>query len=172
MLNDIECSDQPDTKLLDSKRLSIPDTPRANVEPGQTDFRLVPISRMVRVHSLPTSRRATRCKRVPLRWRANSFWRRYRRRAVDFSNDGGHTCTRHNSAGTKASTVFANGRSPSRHRLRVPRSDGKVHQHQWRGTTRQAQLESKWVHAQRGERRTSSSLEGGENMVRHTLPWP
>jgi len=50
MLNDIEVLDQPDTELLDSNGLSNPDTPRANVEPGQTDFRLVRSAEWFRVH--------------------------------------------------------------------------------------------------------------------------
>jgi len=47
MLNDIEVLAQPDTNYWMATAYTIPDTPRANVEPGQTGFKSVPISRMV-----------------------------------------------------------------------------------------------------------------------------
>jgi DMSO/TMAO reductase YedYZ molybdopterin-dependent catalytic subunit len=47
MLNDIEVLDQPDTNFWMATAYTIPDTPHANVRPGETDFKLVPISRMV-----------------------------------------------------------------------------------------------------------------------------
>ena len=46
MLNDVEVLDQPDTNLWMKMAYTIPDTPHANVQPGQTGFRSVPISRM------------------------------------------------------------------------------------------------------------------------------
>jgi hypothetical protein len=47
MLNDIEVLDQPDTNYWMKTAYTIPDTPRANVKPGETGFKSVPISRMV-----------------------------------------------------------------------------------------------------------------------------
>jgi DMSO/TMAO reductase YedYZ molybdopterin-dependent catalytic subunit len=47
MLNDIEVLDQPDTNYWTKTAYRIPDTPRANIRPGETDVKFVPISRMV-----------------------------------------------------------------------------------------------------------------------------
>src|SRR6267378_1256968 len=47
MLNDIEVLDQPDTNYWTKVAYTIPDTPRANIRPGETDVKFVPISRMV-----------------------------------------------------------------------------------------------------------------------------
>jgi DMSO/TMAO reductase YedYZ molybdopterin-dependent catalytic subunit len=47
MLNDIEVLDQPDTNYWTKTAYTIPDTPHASVEPGQTNVRMIPINRMV-----------------------------------------------------------------------------------------------------------------------------
>lgn len=47
MLNDIEVLDKPDDNFWTAKAYLIPDTPLANVRPGQTGFNLVPISGML-----------------------------------------------------------------------------------------------------------------------------
>jgi DMSO/TMAO reductase YedYZ molybdopterin-dependent catalytic subunit len=47
MLNDIEVLDAPDENFWMKTAYRIPDTPRANVSPGQTGFNTVPINRMV-----------------------------------------------------------------------------------------------------------------------------
>ena len=47
MLSDIEVLDAPDTNYWMATAYRIPDTPYANVEPGQTGFKTVPINRMV-----------------------------------------------------------------------------------------------------------------------------
>src|SRR5260370_22532860 len=47
MLNDIEVLDQPDTNYWTKTAYTIPDTPRADIRPGETDVKFVPISRMV-----------------------------------------------------------------------------------------------------------------------------
>jgi DMSO/TMAO reductase YedYZ molybdopterin-dependent catalytic subunit len=47
MLNDIEVLNAPDDNFWTAKAYLIPDTPLANVRPGQTGFKLVPISGMV-----------------------------------------------------------------------------------------------------------------------------
>jgi DMSO/TMAO reductase YedYZ molybdopterin-dependent catalytic subunit len=46
MLNDIEVRDKPDDDFWMTKAYLIPDTPFANVKPGATDFKSVPINRM------------------------------------------------------------------------------------------------------------------------------
>ncbi len=47
MLQDIEVLDRPDESFWTSKAYLIPDTPGANVTPGQTGVKMVPINRMV-----------------------------------------------------------------------------------------------------------------------------
>jgi DMSO/TMAO reductase YedYZ molybdopterin-dependent catalytic subunit len=47
MLSDIEVLDRKDDNYWMATAYTIPDTPHANITPGQTDVRMVPISRMV-----------------------------------------------------------------------------------------------------------------------------
>jgi DMSO/TMAO reductase YedYZ molybdopterin-dependent catalytic subunit len=47
MLSDIEVLDQPDTNYWTKVAYTIPDTPHANVEPGETGVKMIPINRMV-----------------------------------------------------------------------------------------------------------------------------
>ncbi len=47
MLNDIEVLDAPDESFWMKTAYRIPDTPGANVKPGETGFKTVPINRMV-----------------------------------------------------------------------------------------------------------------------------
>lgn len=47
MLNDIEVLDKPDDNYWMAVAYTIPDTPYANIAPGQTGVRLVPINRML-----------------------------------------------------------------------------------------------------------------------------
>jgi DMSO/TMAO reductase YedYZ molybdopterin-dependent catalytic subunit len=47
MLNDIEVLDKPDDNFWTAKAYLIPDTPFANVVPGQKDVKMVPINRML-----------------------------------------------------------------------------------------------------------------------------
>src|SRR3982075_3978849 len=47
MLNDIEVLNQPDTNYWMKTAYTIPDTPGANIRPGETGVKSVPISRMV-----------------------------------------------------------------------------------------------------------------------------
>jgi DMSO/TMAO reductase YedYZ molybdopterin-dependent catalytic subunit len=47
MLNDIEVLDKPDDNYWMAAAYTIPDTPRANIAPGQTGVKMVPINRMV-----------------------------------------------------------------------------------------------------------------------------
>ena len=47
MLNDIEVLDQPDANYWTKTAYTIPDTPHANIKPGETGVKMVPINRMV-----------------------------------------------------------------------------------------------------------------------------
>jgi DMSO/TMAO reductase YedYZ molybdopterin-dependent catalytic subunit len=47
MLSDIEVLDQPDTNYWTKVAYTIPDTPHANIKPGETDVKMIPINRMV-----------------------------------------------------------------------------------------------------------------------------
>src|SRR5208337_2813383 len=47
MLNGIEVLDRPDTNYWTAKAYRIPDTPHATIKPGESDVKLVPITRMV-----------------------------------------------------------------------------------------------------------------------------
>src|SRR5258707_2929055 len=47
MLNDIEVLDKPDDNFWTTKAYLIPDTPFANVVPGQKGVKMVPINRML-----------------------------------------------------------------------------------------------------------------------------
>ena len=47
MLNDIEVLDQPDTNYWTKVAYTIPDTPHADITPGETNVKMVPINRMV-----------------------------------------------------------------------------------------------------------------------------
>ena len=47
MLSDIEVLDQPDTNYWTKVAYTIPDTPYANIRPGETNMRMIPINRMV-----------------------------------------------------------------------------------------------------------------------------
>jgi hypothetical protein len=47
MLNDIEVLDEPDKNFWMASAYLIPDTPFANVKPGETGFKTVPINRML-----------------------------------------------------------------------------------------------------------------------------
>jgi len=47
MLNDIEVLNEPDTNYWTKVAYTIPDTPHASIKPGETNVKMVPISRMV-----------------------------------------------------------------------------------------------------------------------------
>jgi DMSO/TMAO reductase YedYZ molybdopterin-dependent catalytic subunit len=92
MLNDIEVLDQPDTNFWTATAYRIPDTPRANVQPGQTGVNLVPISRMV-PRSFITNIKAGDALQAgaPTLARGIAFGGDTGVSRVDFSSDGGNT---------------------------------------------------------------------------------
>ena len=92
MLNDIEVLAAPDDNYWTATAYRIPDTPGANVKPGTTDLKTVPINRMVPRSFFTNVTDATTVKpgaTVPVRGIAFGGDRGVAR--VDLSLDGGHT---------------------------------------------------------------------------------
>ena len=92
MLNDIEVLDAPDDSFWMATAYRIPDTPGANVKPGEAGFKTVPINRMVPRSFFTNVTNATTVKAgapVPVRGIAFGGDRGVAR--VDLSADGGHT---------------------------------------------------------------------------------
>jgi DMSO/TMAO reductase YedYZ molybdopterin-dependent catalytic subunit len=90
MLNDIEVLDQPDTNFWTKTAYTIPDTPNANIKPGETGVRMVPINRMV-PRSFITNIKAGDTLRASARTLARgiAFGGDSGVSRVDFSRDGG-----------------------------------------------------------------------------------
>ena len=90
MLNDIEVLDQADTNYWTATAYRIPDTPHANVRPGQTGFKLVPINRMVPRSFITNIKTGDRVNaRAPTLARGIAFGGDTGVARVDFSSDGG-----------------------------------------------------------------------------------
>jgi DMSO/TMAO reductase YedYZ molybdopterin-dependent catalytic subunit len=92
MLNDIEVLNAPDDSFWMATAYRIPDTPGANVKPGEAGFKTVPINRMVPRSLFSNVTNATTVKAgapVPVRGIAFGGDRGVAR--VDLSADGGHT---------------------------------------------------------------------------------
>jgi DMSO/TMAO reductase YedYZ molybdopterin-dependent catalytic subunit len=92
MLNDIEVLNTPDNNYWMATAYRIPDTPGANVQPGETGFKTVPINRMVPRSLFTNVIEATTVKagaQVPLRGIA--FGGDCGVARVDLSADGGKT---------------------------------------------------------------------------------
>ncbi len=92
MLNDIEVLDQPDKNYWMAQAYLIPDTPHADVRPGQTGVKTVPINRMV-PRSFITNIRAGEMLRAaaPMLARGIAFGGDSGVARVEFSADGGRT---------------------------------------------------------------------------------
>ena len=90
MLNDIEVLDQPDMNYWSKVAYTIPDTPHASIEPGQTDVRMVPINRMVprSFVTSPTSGSAVRAE-MPIMFRGIAFGGDCGVAKVEISTDNG-----------------------------------------------------------------------------------
>ena len=92
MLSDIEVLDAPDKTYWMADAYHVPDTPGANVKPGQTGFKTVPISRMVPRSFFTSVTGATTVKSgVPLSLRGIAFGGDCGVAQVDLSADGGRT---------------------------------------------------------------------------------
>jgi DMSO/TMAO reductase YedYZ molybdopterin-dependent catalytic subunit len=92
MLSDIEVLDQPDTNYWTKSAYTIPDTPNANVTPGQTGVKMVPLTRMIPrsfVTNLADGARVP--ARTALDVRGIAFGGDCGVSAVDVSLDGGKT---------------------------------------------------------------------------------
>ena len=92
MLNDIEVLDQPDTNFWTKTAYTIPDTPNADMKPGQTGVTMVPISRMNPrsfITNLQAGARIT--AGAPTEVRGIAFGGDSGVKQVDFSGDGGKT---------------------------------------------------------------------------------
>ena len=92
MLNDIEVLDRPDENFWMKTAYTIPDTPGANMKPGQTGLTMVPINRMV-PRSFITNLVAGAHIRTgrPTEARGIAFGGDAGVKRVDFSFDGGKT---------------------------------------------------------------------------------
>jgi len=92
MLNDIEILDRPDDNFWTTKAYLIPDTPLANVRPGEKDFKLVPISTMLPRSFFTNVRTGVTVRpgqSMPVRGIAFGGFHALKR--VLFSTDGGQT---------------------------------------------------------------------------------
>lgn len=92
MLNDIEVLDAPDANFWMKTAYTIPDTPGANMKPGQTGVKMVPITKMV-PRSFITNIKpgATVPAGRPLAVRGIAFGGDTGVKKVEFSSDGGKT---------------------------------------------------------------------------------
>ncbi len=92
MLNDIEVLDKPDTNFWMATAYTIPDTPNANIKPGQTGVKMVPINKM-NPRSFITNIKAgaTVATGKPVPVRGIAFGGAAGVKRVDFSSDGGKT---------------------------------------------------------------------------------
>jgi DMSO/TMAO reductase YedYZ molybdopterin-dependent catalytic subunit len=92
MLNDIEVLDQPDTNYWTKTAYTIPDTPHASVEPGQTNVRMIPINRMVPRSFVTNLASGSAVKAaIPVRFRGIAFGGDCGVTKVDVSVDHGET---------------------------------------------------------------------------------
>jgi DMSO/TMAO reductase YedYZ molybdopterin-dependent catalytic subunit len=90
MLNDIEVLDQPDSNYWMKTAYTIPDTPHANVTPGETGFKSVPINRMVPRSFITNIKPGDKLRAgAPMLARGIAFGGDCGVARVDFSSDGG-----------------------------------------------------------------------------------
>ena len=92
MLNDIEVLDSPDTNFWMKTAYTIPDTPHADMKPGQTDVPMVPINKL-NPRSFITNIKAGAklAAGEPATVRGIAFGGDTGVKRVDFSHDGGKT---------------------------------------------------------------------------------
>jgi DMSO/TMAO reductase YedYZ molybdopterin-dependent catalytic subunit len=92
MLNDIEVLDRSDDNYWMKTAYTIPDTPHANVKPGETGVPFVPINRMVPRSFITSIKSDTRLPLgAPTRAAGIAFGGDAGIARVDFSSDGGRT---------------------------------------------------------------------------------
>jgi DMSO/TMAO reductase YedYZ molybdopterin-dependent catalytic subunit len=92
MLNDIEVLDQPDDNFWMKPAYTIPDTPHADMKPGQAGVKMVPINRMVPRSFITNIKAGERIPPgYPVPVRGIAFGGDSGVARVDFSSDGGKT---------------------------------------------------------------------------------
>jgi hypothetical protein len=92
MLSDIEVLDAPDDNYWMKTAYRIPDTPGANVKPGETGFKTVPINKMVPRSFFTNVTNATTARPgAPVPLRGIAFGGDCGVARVDLSSDGGKT---------------------------------------------------------------------------------
>ena len=92
MLNDIEVLDSPDTNYWMKTAYTIPDTPHADMRPGQTNVPMVPINKMVPRSFITNLKGGTTIKAgASIVVRGIAFGGNTGVKQVDFSADGGKT---------------------------------------------------------------------------------
>jgi len=92
MLNDIEVLDSPDTNYWMKTAYTIPDTPHADMKPGQTNVPMVPINKMVPRSFITNLKGGTTIKAgASIVVRGIAFGGNTGVKQVDFSADGGKT---------------------------------------------------------------------------------
>jgi DMSO/TMAO reductase YedYZ molybdopterin-dependent catalytic subunit len=92
MLNDIEVLDQPDTNFWMKTAYTIPDTPHANMKPGESGLKFIPINKMV-PRSFITNIKAGEKLHAgkPTHLRGIAFGGNGGVKKVEISDDGGKT---------------------------------------------------------------------------------
>ena len=94
MLNDIEVLDAPDENFWMKTAYRIPDTPNADVKPGETGFKTVPINKMVPRAFFTNLKTGDKVKPgTPFAIRGLALGGDKGVQAVDLSSDGGTTWT-------------------------------------------------------------------------------
>jgi DMSO/TMAO reductase YedYZ molybdopterin-dependent catalytic subunit len=92
MLSDIEVLDQPDDNFWMKTAYTIPDTPHADMKPGRTGVKMVPINRMVPRSFITNIKDGDRIPAAhPVQARGIAFGGDSGVAKVDFSADGGKT---------------------------------------------------------------------------------
>jgi len=92
MLNDIEVLDSPDTNYWMETAYTIPDTPHADMKPGQANVPMVPINKMVPRSFITDLKAGTTIKAgASIVVRGIAFGGNTGVKQVDFSADGGKT---------------------------------------------------------------------------------
>jgi DMSO/TMAO reductase YedYZ molybdopterin-dependent catalytic subunit len=113
-INDIEVLDQPDDNYWMKIAYTIPDTPHADMRPGQTDVKMVPINKMP-PRSFITNLKSGETVRAnaPTLIRGIAFGGDAGVARVDLSSDSGKTWQAATLGRTRASSAFGNGRLQS-----------------------------------------------------------
>ena len=150
MLNDIEVLDQPDTNYWTATGYRVPDTPHNTVKPGETGFKMVPVTRNVPRSFITNIRDGDSVPagtpRLGARHRLRRRLRRCARRFVDrwrheLAADEAWCRSGDIRLSAMADAIYAAGAWRAH-------PDGSLHQRQERGAARFQDLESGRLHVQ------------------------